>query len=70
MYLTDIIILEHLKNIKATYFTDRIVPLRFLYFIKSILVWPCCNGSNTDCDSVSTGSTPVGHPKVFLNMIA
>jgi hypothetical protein len=29
-------------------------------------VWPCCSGSNLDCDSGSMGSTPIGHPKEFL----
>ena len=36
------------------------------YFNENSLVWPCCSGSNLDCDSGSTGSTPVGHPKEFL----
>lgn len=33
---------------------------------KAVLEWPCCNGSNTECDSVSVSSILTGHPKAAL----
>ena len=48
-------------------FDMAIIQVRFLLDLpKTSLVWLCCNGSNLDCDSGSTGSNPVSHPKEVL----